>query len=147
MKTLGTRIVAVAAALLLLACACTKEESGMGYLEYKNETGVACTVRIYSDRPGKADLLKLEIPAGETGLYFGEIYYMGSCVLGRYGNASIEFSDGSRIEYTKGDGGVTYDGKAGNLLLENNYTVREVDGKFHLLYEITEDIYNETMKP
>lgn len=72
---------------------------------------------------------------------------MGSCVLGRYGNASIEFSDGSRIEYTKGDGGVTYDGKAGNLLLENNYTVREVDGKFHLLYKITEDIYNETMKP
>ena len=146
MKTLGTTIIGVAA-LLLLVCACMKEESGMGYLEYKNETGIDCTVRIYSEKPGKADLLELEVPAGETGLYFGEIYYMGSCVLGRYGNASIEFSDGSRIEYTKGDGGVTYDGKIGNLLLENNYTVREVDGKFHLLYKITEDIYNETMKP
>ncbi|MBO4917964.1 MAG: hypothetical protein J5374_08820 [Bacteroidales bacterium] len=145
MKSLKSYLVAVAS-ILLLACACMKEEGGIGYLEYKNETGMACTVRIYGGI-GKPELFRLEIPAGETGCYFGEVYYMGSCILGRYGNASIEFSDGSSIEYTKSGGGVTFDGQVGNLLFESNYTAREVDGKYHLLTKITEQMHEAAMKP
>lgn len=132
--------------LATLTCACMKEEGGIGYLEYKNETGMACTVRIYGGI-GKPELFRLEIPAGETGCYFGEVYCMGSCILGRYGNASVEFSDGSSIEYTKGAGGVTFDGQVGNLLLESNYTTREMDGKYHLVTRITEEMHEAAMKP
>ena len=136
----------VAAVLLLLSSACTREESGIGYLEYKNETDLACTVRVFGGI-GKDELFSIQIPAGETGIYYGEIYYMGSFVLGRYGNASVGFSDGSRIEYTKGNGGVTYDGKVGNLLLEVNYLVQEVDGKVRLQTRITEEMHSVAMEP
>ena len=140
-KILRVFIVAVIAVPLLF-CACMKEESdGMGYLEYKNETGLTCTVRVYGG-VGKDDLFTLQIPAGETGIYYGEIYYMGSFVLKQYRNASLEFSDGSGIVFSWGGGGVEL---VGNLLLENNYTVRKSDGKYHLLARISEGMHDVAM--
>jgi hypothetical protein len=144
MKILKVILMAVIAASLLF-CACMKEESdGMGYLEYKNETGLTCTVRVYGG-VGKDDLFSLQIPAGETGIYYGEVYYMGSFVLKQYGNASVEFSDGSGIVYSWGGGGLAPVELVGNLLMENSYTVRKADGKYHLLARISEGMHNVAM--
>ena len=141
MKVLRVFIMAVIVAPLLF-CACIKEESdGVGYLEYKNETSLTCTVKVYGG-VGKDDLFTLQIPAGETGIYYGEIYYMGSFVMKQYRYASLEFSDGSGIVYNWGGSRLAPVELVGNLLMENSYTVRKSDGKYHLLARISEGMHD-----
>ena len=119
---------------------CTKEMDNDGIWEYVNETALDCTIRIYSNRDGKADFVNLQIPAGNREAIFYEAYYMGSCVVNQYSDALIEFSDGAKIEYTKRDG------KVGNPLMEENYYIQPMGDRFLLSLKITEDIHKEALK-
>ena len=119
---------------------CTKEMDNDGIWEYVNETALDCTIRIYSNRDGKADFVNLQIPAGGREAIYYKAYSMGSCVVNQYSDALIEFSDGAKIEYKK------IDGKVGNPLMEENYYIQPMGDRFLLSLKITEEIHKEALK-
>ncbi len=126
--------------LISLVSSCRKEPFDLGYWEYNNETSLSCTIRIYTDRDGKTDFVNLQIPAGEMRSAYNVAYDGGSCVLYMWRFASIEFSDGARIDYT------LRDGQIGNPLVEANYDIQRIDGQFRLALRITNAVYEAAIK-
>lgn len=127
-------------ALISLVSSCHSEPFDVGYWEYINETNLSCFIRIYTDRGEKADFVNLQIPAGEMRSSYNIAYDGGSCVLYTWRFASIEFSDGARIDYTQRDGQI------GNPLIETNYDIQRIDGQFRLALTITNAIYEAAIK-
>lgn len=121
-------------AAILLASSCMKEPYYDGYWEYVNETSLDCMVRIYTDNGN--DFVNLHIPAGDQRISYNEAYDGGSLVLYRYKFATIQFSDGVVVEYTKGDT------RIGNPLIETNYDIQLVDDTCRLTLKITDAIHD-----